>query len=128
MTKQPPQLRRQAVGERARLDLEAVVPVPVPQPLEPVARERELAGLPLTQHVAVLVQHEPGIAEEFARRAAEVDAPPARGGEGAAVQPHVERALDDPDVTDGLSEDVLERRPQRSGNLDPPADSQARVE
>ncbi len=127
MTKQPPQLRRQAVGERTRLDLEAVVPVSVPQPLEQVARERELAGLPLAQHVAVLVQHEPGIVEELARRAAEVDAPPARGRERTAVQPHVERALDDQDVTDGLSQDVLERRPQRSGNLDPPADSQAGV-
>src|SRR5579863_836610 len=77
------------VGEGARLDLEAVVPVAVPQPLQKITGEGQITRLPLLQHVTVLMQHEPGIVEELLRPAAQVNAPPPGSGDGAVVQPRI---------------------------------------
>lgn len=43
------------VGEGTRRDLEAVVPVTVVQGLQTVSDEGQVAGLPLLQHVTVLM-------------------------------------------------------------------------
>jgi len=77
------------VGERSRLHLEAIVPIAAAQPLPAVSDDCQIAGLPLFEHVTVLVQHEPGIAEELLRGAAQIDAPPAGGGDGARMEPRV---------------------------------------
>lgn len=76
------------VGEGARLDLEAVVPVAVPHPLHAIPRDSQIARLPLFQHVTVLMQHEPEIVEELLRGTAQIDAPTTGSGNGAAMQPH----------------------------------------
>lgn len=52
------------VGEFARLDLEPVVPITPPHPLQEIARQGQGSRFPLPEHVAVLVQHQPGILEE----------------------------------------------------------------
>ena len=73
------------IGKRARLDLEAVVPISSPQTFQGVASQRERAGLPLFDDVPVLMEHEPRIVEEIGRIASEVDAPATRGRDGATV-------------------------------------------
>src|SRR5262249_5045221 len=55
------QLMNVRVRETARLDLEPVVPVTVTNALREVSPDRELARLPLADHVPVLMQHQPGI-------------------------------------------------------------------
>ena len=55
-------------------------------------------GLPLPHHVAVLVQHEPGVAEEVGGAAAQVDALRARGRDARAVQAREPGVLDHPHV------------------------------
>lgn len=74
-----------AVGEGARRDLEAIVPVAIAQALEAVTQDGQVAGFPLPQDVAVLMQHQPGIVEEVLRRAAQVDPSAPGRGDGAAV-------------------------------------------
>lgn len=77
------------VGEGARLDFEAVVPVAVPQPLQKITGDGQITRLPLLQHVTVFMQHEPGIGEELLRPAAQVNAPPPGGCDGAVMQPGI---------------------------------------
>ena len=107
------------VGKGARLDLEAVVVVAMPQPLQAVARNRQLARLPLLQHVTVFVQQQPGILEEVLRGAAQIDTPAAGCGDGAGMQPRIQRMLGDGDLLHGLTEHGLERRAEgtRKGYL-----------
>lgn len=97
-----------SVRERARLHLEAVVPVPVAQPLPAVAQDGQIAGLPLLQHVTVLVQHEPGILEEILCRVAQIDAPPAGRGNGAMMKARIQGMLDDENMRHGLADDRLQ--------------------
>ena len=104
-----PQGVQMPVRERPGLDLEPIAPVAVPQALPAVAREGQSARLPLFEHVTVLVQHEPRVIEELLRGAAQVNAPPAGGGDGAQMQPRVEGALDDADLGHGLAEHALQR-------------------
>src|SRR5579862_1034450 len=105
------QARDIPVGELSRLDLEAVVPVSVPQALEQVATDGEAARLPLSDHVTVLVQHQPGVGEEVRGAAAQVDAPAARRCHGAAVQANEAGMLDDLHLPDLRAEQPLERMP-----------------
>src|SRR5579862_8585923 len=102
-----------SIGKRPRLDLEAIVPIAAPQALEAIAAERQVAGLPLPEHVAVLVQHEPGILEELPSRAAQINAPAPGGGDGARMQARVKRVLDDLHLRQRLAEDALERAAER---------------
>lgn len=97
------------VGVRARLDLEAVVPVALPKPFQAVARDGQLARLPLLQYVTVLVQHQPGIVEEVLRRPVQIDAPAAGRGNRAGMQPGIQGMLDDAHVVNGLTDHGLQR-------------------
>ena len=56
-----------AVSDRelARFDLEAIVPIPSAQTLQEISPGRQPPRLPLFEHVAVLVKHERGVAEEI---------------------------------------------------------------
>lgn len=114
-----PQGVQTSVGEGTRLDLETVVPVAMPQRLQAIAHDGQIARLPLSQHMTVLVQHQPGIVEELLRRAAQIDASAASSGDRAGMQAHVERMLDDMHVRDGLADNGLERHAQgtRKGYL-----------
>src|SRR5438876_10318594 len=111
------EVRDVAVRERARLDLEAVVPVSVSQPFARIASEGEGTRLPLTDDVAVLVQHEPGIGEELGGAAGEIDAATARGRDRAPVGSRIPGVLDDPHVADARAEHPLERFPQSLRHL-----------
>jgi len=62
------------VREFARLHLETIVPVPMPQTLQKVPGCRQIARFPLFDDVAILVQHQPGVVEEVSPAAAQVDA------------------------------------------------------
>ena len=104
-----PQRMDVSVGECARLHLEAVVPIPVAQTFHAVAYESQVAGLPLLQHVTVLMQHEPGIFEEVLRGITQIDAPPASGGNGAMMKPRIQGMLDDANVGYGLADHPLQR-------------------
>lgn len=98
-----------SVRECARLHLEAVVPIPVAQPFQVVAPDGQVAGLPLLQHVTVLMQHEPGIFEEVSCRVAQIDAPAASRGNGAMMKPRIQGMLDDANVGHGLADHPLQR-------------------
>src|SRR5207302_3082030 len=111
------EVRDVAVRERARLDLEAVVPVSVSQPFARIASQGEGTRLPLTDDVAVLVQHEPGVGEELGGAAGEIDAAAARGRDRAPVGSRIPGVLDDPHVADARAEHPLERFPHSLRHL-----------
>ena len=86
------------VRERTRFDLESIVPVTPSHTLRHIAADRERARLPLFDNVAVLVQHQPGIVEEFSATSTEKNSTAARRGDSPPMQPHEQRMLEDPDV------------------------------
>lgn len=102
-----------SVGKGTRFDLEAIAPVAAAQTLHAVAPHGKISWLPLFEHVAELVQHQPRIIEELVRRAAQIDTPAPSGGDGARMQPRVERMLDDAHVRHRLTEHGLQRPAER---------------
>ena len=106
------------VCERPCLDLEAIVPVTLAQPLHAITRDRELARLPLPEHVSVFVQHEPGIFEKLPRGIPQIDPAAAGRGNGARMQPHIQRVLHHEHMADWLAQNGLERHTKgtREGN------------
>ncbi len=65
--------------ELARLDFEAVVPVPATHPLDQITQGGEPPGLPLLHDVAILMKHQRRIGKELRAVADQVDASPAGG-------------------------------------------------
>jgi len=96
------------VGEFACLDLEPVVPVAVPHTFHEVTQYRQVSRLPLSENVAILVQHQPGIGEEILRASAQVDAARTGRRNGADVQARIQGMLEDLHVIDGLTEGLHE--------------------
>ena len=111
------------VRKLPRLDLETIVPVASSGPLEQIAGDCQGSRLPLFEHVAVLVQHERRILEEVGGTAAQVDAPPASGCNGTAMQSHEQRVLDHAHLVDRLTEQDLERGTDSLGHRDGASDS-----
>ena len=86
---------RMGVRERTRFDLESIVPVAPSHTLRHIASDRECSWLPLFDDMAILVQHQPGIVEELSTTSAEENSTSARRRDGAPMQPHEQRMLED---------------------------------
>lgn len=104
------------IGKLSRFDFEAIVLIATPQALQHISGNRQGPRLPLFEHVAILVQHEPGILEKIGRTAAQIDTAVARGGDGAPVQTRHQRVFDHSHVLDAFAEQELERSGYRLRN------------
>lgn len=96
------------VGERACFDFETVVPVATANTLGHIASHGESSRLPLPDDVAILMQHEPWVGEEFGGAASKVDAAAARRCDRPAVNAHEQGILDDAHMVDAGAEQRLE--------------------
>jgi hypothetical protein len=106
------------VREGTCLHFKAVIPISPPQALHEVSRRGEQPRLPLFENMAILVQHEPWVLEEFASAAAEVNATPAGGSDGAHMETCKQRVLDDSHALEALTEDLFEAGRNRGGQSD----------
>jgi hypothetical protein len=96
------------VSERAGLHFKPVVPVALSHTLSQIAPDRERARLPLLDHVAVLVEHQPGILKEIVAASTKVDATASRRSDGSAVNPHEQGMFEDLHMVHGLFEQRFE--------------------
>jgi hypothetical protein len=93
-------------GKCPRFALEAVLPVAMPNGFDQVAPYRQPTGLPLAQHVKVLVQNQIVISPEVAGRMSQENETFARRCTCTEVQSAVTGAFNDAYVRDRLAKNL----------------------
>ena len=99
--------------EIASLYFEPVVPVTAPHPFQNIAQDRHTTGLPLTNHVEVLMQYQVGVSAEGRGRVTQIDPAATRGCPSTEVKTAVQRVLDHLHMVDGFTEHRTQCRDQR---------------
>lgn len=112
-------------GELPRLDLETVVPVAASQALSEVAGHGHRARFPLPEHMAVLMEYQRRVLEEFLGTVAEVDATATGRGYRSQVEPREQRVLDDLHLVDVGAEQAQEGRTDMTGQGDTAAGAES---